>query len=74
MGVRSLVSVPYLRARLAALRTAPIGPRTYRVITATALVAPIPTRARAATVTAPMILTVLRDIVHSLSGRERLLS
>jgi cytochrome c oxidase assembly protein subunit 15 len=39
VGVRSLVSVPSLRARLAALRTAPIGPRTYRVITATALVA-----------------------------------
>ncbi len=39
MGVRSLVSVPSLRARLAALRTAPIGPRTYRLITATALVA-----------------------------------
>jgi len=38
-GLRSLVSVPSLRARLAALRTAPIGPRTYRVITATALVA-----------------------------------
>lgn len=39
MGLRSLVPVPSLRARLAARRTAPIAPRTYRVITAAALVA-----------------------------------